>query len=66
MATRRGKKLSDVASTQRFSFVELQDVRVPVGLLTYLAILLFLSKHAEHRAEVFVIDRFRHGGCEEE
>lgn len=66
MTTKRGKKNDDVLRVTRYSIVELQDVRVLVGHLTYLAVLFFLSKHAEHRAEVYAIDGVCHGGCEDE
>lgn len=58
-----GEKFDDVLRTKRFTPFELRDVVVEVDHLTYLAILFFLSRHADSRAEVVVME-IRHGGGE--
>lgn len=60
-----GEKFDDVLRTKRFTAAELQDVVVDVSHLTYLACLFFLSRHADSRAEVVVME-ILHGGHEGE
>lgn len=62
---KRGEKCDDVLQRRRFTIAELWDVTLPVGNVTCLAILFFLSKHAEGRAEI-IVREVHHGGQHEE
>jgi len=62
---KRGRERSDVGSRKVFSVAELRGVQVPHEDRHLLALLLFLSRHAERRARVVVL----HGaddGCRRE
>ncbi len=63
MKAQRGTRHEDVLSQRIWTPRDLEDVGGEVCHLTYLALLLFLSRHADPRAYVYVREE-SHGGHE--